>query len=276
MVRSTEGPASCRSFEARIRATTVSGCLALMYVSAILCLGWATESALTDVRAPGSAPAESILVLAAAGSAWAVMTWLVIGCLLATVTSVSDLAAAKLGGLCAAITPGFARRAIGVALGITLLGGPGLSGAAPAMAAEIAVTAGAGDSKLPKKADATVAPHDEEIQFGLPDGWTPDRPAAPRRPGSPGHRHGGSLRLATSTPHAETAVAETVTVQRGDTLWSIAAAHLARRLGSPAGAGPGDAEVAAEWPRWYEANRSVIGPDPGVILPGQLLRPPAT
>ncbi|MDD9207666.1 LysM domain-containing protein, partial [Georgenia sp. 10Sc9-8] len=52
----------------------------------------------------------------------------------------------------------------------------------------------------------------------------------------------------------------------GDTLWSIAAAHL------PPGAS--DAEVAAEWPRWYAANTDVLGDDPHLIHPGQLLAAP--
>jgi nucleoid-associated protein YgaU len=57
-----------------------------------------------------------------------------------------------------------------------------------------------------------------------------------------------------------------VVVHRGDSLWSIAA----RRLGP----GASDAEVAAAWPRWYAANRAVIGPDPDLVLPGQRLRVP--
>lgn len=57
-----------------------------------------------------------------------------------------------------------------------------------------------------------------------------------------------------------------VVVRRGDTLWDIAARHL----------GPTATveETAAAWPRWYEANRTVIGPDPDLILPGQRLVPP--
>jgi nucleoid-associated protein YgaU len=60
--------------------------------------------------------------------------------------------------------------------------------------------------------------------------------------------------------------ATTVSVRAGDTLWEIAAAHLP--------AGSDDAAVAAAWPRWYEANRDVIGPDPGLIHPGQVLTAP--
>ncbi len=52
-------------------------------------------------------------------------------------------------------------------------------------------------------------------------------------------------------------------VRPGDSLWSIAA----RRLG----ARPSAARIEQEWPRWYAANRSAIGADPGLILPGSRL-----
>lgn len=64
------------------------------------------------------------------------------------------------------------------------------------------------------------------------------------------------------------AAAQQHEVAPGDTLWAIAAAHL------PPDAT--DADVAAAWPRWYSANRAVIGDDPDVIQPGQrLAAPPA-
>ena len=56
-------------------------------------------------------------------------------------------------------------------------------------------------------------------------------------------------------------------VRRGDTLWDIAARHL--------GPGATPVEVSRAWPAWYDANRGVIGPDPGVIRPGELLSPPS-
>lgn len=58
-----------------------------------------------------------------------------------------------------------------------------------------------------------------------------------------------------------------VTVRPADTLWRIAAEHL------PPGAS--DAAVAAAWPRWYAANRAVIGADPDLLHPGERLRAPA-
>ncbi|EYR61827.1 peptidoglycan-binding protein, partial [Actinotalea ferrariae CF5-4] len=58
----------------------------------------------------------------------------------------------------------------------------------------------------------------------------------------------------------------TTTVRPGDTLWDLAAEQL--------GTAATDAEVAAAWPRWHEANREVIGPDPDVLVPGQVLTVP--
>lgn len=58
----------------------------------------------------------------------------------------------------------------------------------------------------------------------------------------------------------------TVVVRRGDTLWSIAAAHL--------GPAADATTIAGEWPRWYAANRDVIGDDPDVLLVGQQLHAP--
>ncbi|WP_457962924.1 hypothetical protein M1E17_15730 [Arthrobacter sp. D1-29] len=61
--------------------------------------------------------------------------------------------------------------------------------------------------------------------------------------------------------------ANEVAVLSGDTLWDIAA----RELGPAAT----DVEVALQWPRWYLANRAVIGENPDVLLPGQILKSPS-
>jgi nucleoid-associated protein YgaU len=57
-----------------------------------------------------------------------------------------------------------------------------------------------------------------------------------------------------------------VTVAPGDTLWDLARRHLHH--------GATDAEIARAWPRWYRANRTTIGPDPNLLLPGMRLRVP--
>lgn len=55
----------------------------------------------------------------------------------------------------------------------------------------------------------------------------------------------------------------TVVVRPGDTLWALAAVAL------PAGAS--ETAVAAAWRRTYQLNRAVIGADPDLIRPGQVL-----
>jgi nucleoid-associated protein YgaU len=57
-----------------------------------------------------------------------------------------------------------------------------------------------------------------------------------------------------------------VVVHRGDSLWAIAA----RALGPEAG----PAQIAEAWPRWWAANRSVVGDHPDLIHPGDRLSAP--
>lgn len=57
-----------------------------------------------------------------------------------------------------------------------------------------------------------------------------------------------------------------VVVRPGDSLWRLAAREL------PAGAGP--ARITTRWQLWYAANRGVVGADPDLLRPGQVLRPP--
>lgn len=58
-------------------------------------------------------------------------------------------------------------------------------------------------------------------------------------------------------------------VVRGDCLWDIAAHRL-----RAAGATPTDAEIAVAVEAWWSANTAVIGPDPDLIFPGQVLQVP--
>ncbi|SFC54691.1 hypothetical protein SAMN05661030_1262 [Klenkia taihuensis] len=59
-------------------------------------------------------------------------------------------------------------------------------------------------------------------------------------------------------------------VVRGDCLWDIAEAWLADRDGGrPDAAAVSDAVTA-----WWQANAAVIGPDPDLLLPGQVLHAP--
>ncbi|MBZ2196380.1 LysM peptidoglycan-binding domain-containing protein [Occultella gossypii] len=75
----------------------------------------------------------------------------------------------------------------------------------------------------------------------------------------------------TPTPRdaAGTATGAPHLVESGETLWSIAAAELARDASTVT-----DADIAAAWPHWYAVNAATIGPNPDLIQPGQELVPP--
>ena len=75
---------------------------------------------------------------------------------------------------------------------------------------------------------------------------------------------------APSQPAAQPTSAVTptrVVVRPGDSLWGLAA----RDLGPDATS----SRIAQEWPRWWAANRVVIGDDPDLIHPGSVLDRPA-
>lgn len=131
----------------------------------------------------------------------------------------------------------------------------------------------------PTSSVAPAAPTSPTASSGQPDGLA-DLPAGPVPP---------ELVPTSTAPHPSTAgraapvdpelrplrqereVIRTAEVRhvvmRGDTLWAIAQQHL------PPDA---DAETVAQTCRaWHDHNRDVIGPDPDLILPGQVLTAPA-
>ena len=71
----------------------------------------------------------------------------------------------------------------------------------------------------------------------------------------------GSPPVITPQPPAQhrTAPVTRYTVRPGDSLWSVALAHYG---------------TGRDWGRIYTANRATIGPDPGMIRPGQVLTIP--
>lgn len=95
---------------------------------------------------------------------------------------------------------------------------------------------------------------------GVPDdlGWRPAAVAGPARLEGPAH------------PESASAPGVAHVVRPGDTLWGIARAGL-----EAAGRRAEPADVALAWPRWYAANADVVGPDPDLIRPGQVLVPPS-
>ncbi|GEL95129.1 LysM peptidoglycan-binding domain-containing protein [Cellulomonas composti] len=125
-----------------------------------------------------------------------------------------------------------------------------------------------------------VSTPDEDAGYGSgsDDATTPTpapSPSSTTRPAAPQPAPRPAWQTPTATDTAPTddtsqvpapSVRATVVVEAGDSLWTIVAAQLAP--------GADDADIATEWPRWYDANRAVIGTDPDLLLPGQVLQAP--
>lgn len=251
------------------------------------------------VASPGPASLDEALILVALAIALALGAWLLVSTIASLLAHLPGrlglianrwactwapalsrrvaavLVGAAVGG---ALAPG---TAVGTGSGASPASGPGFSQSAPAAkgpgfastpsttAAPDRSTTAAPDGSDPTAPDGSTraapdgsgpAASSPGFTTTLPSppqpGWTPSRPVQRRQPSADlvtGRSPGG--------PSAE------VVVHRGDTLWDIAR----RQLGPDAT----DAEVARAWPAWYDANRAVIGEDPGLILPGQLLRRPS-
>lgn len=165
---------------------------------------------------------------------------------------------------------GMIGRLAGVLLALTALSS--LSTAAPAFAASNPTVASASAASSAATSTITgvvsgsehgskhaVRPSDSCTDEAPPaPGWVPDKPARTDQVA----RECASL--VTGKPVADDS--GEIVVHRGDTLWSIAAAHLGPHADAQA--------IAAEWPRWYAANRHVIGDDPDQLSIGTRLQTP--
>ena len=212
------------------------------------------------VRAPGPASLEEAVVLVAALAALLLEGWFVLG----TGAAVLAHLPGRWGRLGDRLATGWAPR-VSRRIAAGLLGAAAMGTIAPAALTPAALAAGAPSpgstapattsiqsaASLPPPSFPTTRPLDEVA----PPGWTPTRPRV---------RPQASPALLTTTPPPS--VGDGVVVHRGDTLWDIVRHHL--------GPQASDAEVAQAWPDWHAANRAVIGADPDLLLPGQVLRPP--
>jgi hypothetical protein len=223
---------------------------------------------LADGQRTADTLGPDVLVAAAAGLlAWAVWAWGALGLLLTGVSAVPGTIGRCAELLTHVVLPAGARRSAALALGVGLsiaapLGGtatllvvtaqtaaaetaPGLVPDWPATARESSspVTAAPTPTPTPSAPAPTPAPTSAPTDRAPVPDW-PDAPTAP----GPGEH----------------------VVVRGDCLWDIATTRLTTELGRP----PGPAEVAAAVRAWWTANADVIGADPDLLLPGQVLRPP--
>ncbi|MFF1382692.1 LysM peptidoglycan-binding domain-containing protein [Arthrobacter sp. NPDC058288] len=280
----------------RVRFLGSDAALAAAILLLGLCLA-ATGASLMARWQRSSAKAQSLgfedlLGLAVNTAGLIVVTWWVLSMLSALVSAVLERAGNnRAAAITGKFSPAFMRRLALAAVGIQLLAAPLAHAAAdpadprwsptsnPAAAAVSMDTGQAAQGQLPVPPPTPRSSPTASSAGGLEDratfvsglpagstsledldpGWKPDAPHV-----APGPLAAQPVRSARQPVED----GGHVTVLAGDSLWSIAA----RQLG---GSQASDLDVAREWPRWYEANRAVIGDNPNVLLPGQILRPPA-
>ncbi|MGY1857904.1 LysM peptidoglycan-binding domain-containing protein [Modestobacter sp. SYSU DS0290] len=193
------------------------------------------------------AGADALVLVGVTAAAWSCWAWGAVGLLLTALSTAPGAAGWIAGWLLHALLPAGARRAAALAIGL------GLVTAAPTVAwpapTDVATAADASD----------VGP---ALSVDWPLGPDPDWPRADARPSTPPDEPSGA-----AEPHR----AATHVVLRGDCLWDIAAAWLAHT--SP-GTPVTDAATASAVSDWWQANADVIGPDPDLLLPGQVLQAP--
>jgi nucleoid-associated protein YgaU len=191
---------------------------------------------------------DGALVQVAGAALWLAAAWLATGVLVGLAGRLPGAAGAAARALAHRLLPGALYRLAAGSAGLGVLLSPVAAHAVPA-----AHPGPAGTSQLPTPTWPGSASAGSSAPIPAPT-W-PGSAAADPQP-TPPHR---------AEPPAG-ATARHVIVRPGDSLWGIAARHL------DAPARP--ARIAQAWPRWYAANRAVVGPDPSLIRPGQLLRPP--
>lgn len=257
------------------RPVTSDAALALVILGLGLFLAWTGRSLLEEWHRSSargqSLGFEDLLGLSASAAGLTVVSWWVLSLVTALAAALLERtgrprAAAVTGRL----SPVFLRRLAFAALGMQLMGVPlAHAGAVPdvpqpsnsgsAVSAAWAPTAGpppASRTWPEAKPDAGARPAPVATDF-QPQ-WKPRAPVT-------------EPRLVTAVPvrsarEVPAPAGPEVAVRAGDSLWTIAA----RALGPAAS----DVEIAVQWPRWYEANRTVIGTDPDILVPGQVLQPP--
>lgn len=270
------------------RVSAVTAAVLAAAATAMVLLRWAT---------PGGVPWRAVALLGrdpltamtagCATAAWLVSSWLALGAACSLAGLLPGAAGRAASAAAVVLAPWTLRRLVGAAVGVSVVA----TGAAPPAPAFAAVRASATApsvaagwvSTAPAVAGAAEPITDARPQ---PVPWPDDplarldRPApamvstdraTARRGVTPPALDRPDVGLVSPVPqravHPRPGPGPAlVVVHRGDSLWAIAARHL--------GPSATDAEIATAWPRWWAANRAVIGPDPDLLLPGQRLTAP--
>lgn len=281
--------------------TALRGTVAL--VAGALLLRWLVEVTASVVRiGVVGAPLRGDEALGglAAGAAALALSWVLLGLVLEVVGLAPGIVGDAARTASAILTPRLLRRSVGLVLGVGVVAGlaPGASVAAapvsrvlvaatplpdpgfaplpdpgwsaptepPGTATRSEVTSTVPTQLSSRTSTSTPTPTPMRSAPSAPSDPTPTRssPGPHWVPPAPTVRPQPDVRLLGPTPAS--AEPGEVVVRRGDTLWAIASRHL--------GPHPSDAEIAQAWPAWHDANRHVIGDDPDLLLPGQVLRSP--
>ncbi|MEP6463368.1 MAG: hypothetical protein ABJC62_08135 [Frankiaceae bacterium] len=209
-----------------------------------------------------STPPDQVLTVLAGLSGWLCLCWLASAALFAALGELPGFLGVLCRRIADRITPAILRRAIEGLLGTALASGA----VAAALPADAATPTHSAAVQAVGTAALRWAPHAQgQPVSAMPDGWPDvDRPHSSS---SESRQPPGPHKSRTAAAPAVASAGAAVTVRGGDTLWAIARRGL--------GGFPTQAEVATAWPRWYAANRAVIGPNPDVLQPGDVLRDPA-
>jgi resuscitation-promoting factor RpfA len=252
-----------------IRASVlIAGCDVVLTWAA----GWpaATWQALV-AAVDGSAAtdgSDQLLGSSAALAAWVCLGWFGLAVCLEVASVLPGAVGRRFAAVAAKTSPMLVRRIAQAVIGVSVLAGPLTAGSAlaagPSTDTSISTQVDRPNSLAAPTAAATPTP------LAL------DRPATAFVPSSPPptvkRTSAGPAALLTGAAHRDAGDpsdhgAGSYVVRRGDTLWDIAARHL--------GPGATAVDISREWPAWYDANRTVIGSDPGLISPGELLVTPS-
>lgn len=254
------------------RRTAAGGSAALV---ALLLAAPSPGAAAASLAAEAGADPTGPLVAAVALLAWAVAGWLVLTVVVVLLSRLPGLLGRTARAAAGRIAPRAVRRTVEAALGLTVVAGvltPAAAGAAPVAGPSPAVVLGAGtawDLDWPSRARPAAPTLRPPTPTTAPAATAPVPPRSttspPARPPAAVPRAAAAARPSPARP-----AAGAVVVQAGDSLWSLAEASL-RSTGTAA---PSDRQVAQAWPRWWAANREVVGDDPDLLLPGTVLRPP--
>jgi hypothetical protein len=213
--------------------------LLLAAVLPAVCATAVTPGTLATARAPG-ADTSSLVAALALLTAWVVIARLAITAVAVVLAHLPGAFGSVARRVALVASPALLRSFVRVAAGVVAVATP--LTATTAALADIGPSSGSGTA-------ATVRI--------IPAGTVPvlDRRVA----------DAGTVTVPRVVP-GPVAPTRTIVVRSGDTLWSIAE----RSLPQP----HTQADVARSWPRWFAANRAVIGADPGLIRPREQLAVP--